>query len=99
MIELSIVLLSANLVECSCDIDFVDPSFAPGTGTPEIGGPNAFEAQQVIRALLGLKLVGADLVEVSPPFDPSGGNAWLGASLMFELIFILAYAINNRRKA
>ena len=53
----------------------------------------------MIRALLGLKLVGADLVEVSPPFDPSGGTAWLGASLMFELICILAYAINNKRKA
>ena len=81
------------------DLDWFDPSLLPGTGTPEIGGPNAFEAQKVIRALLGLKLVGADLVEVSPPFDPSGGTAWLGASLMFELICILAYAINNKRKA
>ena len=93
------VIVGDAPVYCSFDIDFVDPSFAPGTGTPEIGGPNAFEAQQVIRALLGLKLVGADLVEVSPPFDPSGGTAWLGASLMFELICILAYAINNKRKA
>lgn len=93
------VIVGDAPVYCSFDIDFVDPSFAPGTGTPEIGGPNAFEAQKVIRALLGLKLVGADLVEVSPPFDPSGGTAWLGASLMFELICILAYAINNKRKA
>ena len=60
---------------CSFDIDFIDPSYAPGTGTPEIGGPNAFEAQQVIRGLRGMNLVGADLVEVSPPFDPSGGTA------------------------
>ena len=70
---------------------------APGTGTPEIGGPNAFQAQQVIRALRGVDLVGADLVEVSPPFDPSGGTAWLGVSLMFELMCVLAEAIDRRR--
>ena len=82
---------------CSFDIDFVDPTYAPGTGTPEIGGPNAFQAQQVIRALRGVDLVGADLVEVSPPFDPSGGTAWLGVSLMFELMCVLAEAIERRR--
>lgn len=77
---------------CSFDIDFVDPAYAPGTGTPEIGGPTSWQAQQAIRGLRGLNLVGADLVEVSPPFDPSGGTAWLGASLMFELLCILAEA-------
>ena len=82
---------------CSFDIDFVDPTYAPGTGTPEIGGPNAFQAQQVIRTLRGVDLVGADLVEVSPPFDPSGGTAWLGVSLMFELMCVLAEAIDRRR--
>jgi guanidinopropionase len=82
---------------CSFDIDFVDPTYAPGTGTPEIGGPNAFQAQQVIRALRGVDLVGADLVEVSPPFDPSGGTAWLGVSLKFELMCVLAEAIDRRR--
>jgi len=82
---------------CSFDIDFVDPTYAPGTGTPEIGGPNAFQAQQAIRALRGVDLVGADLVEVSPPFDPSGGTAWLGVSLMFELMCVLAEAIDRRR--
>ena len=82
---------------CSFDIDFVDPTYAPGTGTPEIGGPNAFQAQQVIRALRGVDLVGADLVEVSPPFDQAGGTAWLGVSLMFELMCVLAEAIDRRR--
>ena len=81
---------------CSFDIDFVDPTYAPGTGTPEIGGPNAFQAQQVIRALRGVDLVGADLVEVSPPFDPSGSTAWLGVSLIFELMCVLADAIDRR---
>ncbi|WP_297024318.1 agmatinase [Thalassospira sp.] len=74
----------------SFDIDAVDPAFAPGTGTPEIGGFSSREAQKMIRSLGGLNLVGADLVEVSPPFDPSGGTAWLGISLMYELLCVLA---------
>lgn len=76
----------------SFDIDVVDPAFAPGTGTPEIGGITSFQAQRLIRRLAGVNVAGADLVEVSPPFDPSGGTAWLGASLMFELLCILANA-------
>ncbi|MGV6810601.1 MAG: agmatinase [Brevirhabdus sp.] len=70
----------------SYDIDFVDPAFAPGTGTPEVGGPNAFEALLVARLLDGVNIVGADLVEVSPPFDASGGTAFLGVSVMFEML-------------
>jgi guanidinopropionase len=70
----------------SYDIDFVDPTFAPGTGTPEVGGPNSFQALQVCRELAGLNIVGADMVEVSPPFDASGGTAFLGVSIMFELL-------------
>jgi guanidinopropionase len=70
----------------SYDIDFVDPTFAPGTGTPEVGGPNSFQALQVVRELNGVDIIGADLVEVSPPFDPSGGTAFLGVSIMFELL-------------
>ena len=74
----------------SYDIDFVDPAYAPGTGTPEVGGPTSWQALQVARGLKGVKVVGADLVEVSPPFDPSGGTAFLGVSLMFEMLCILA---------
>lgn len=70
----------------SYDIDFVDPAFAPGTGTPEVGGPNAYEALCVARQLTGVDIVGADLVEVSPPFDANGGTAYLGVSLMFEML-------------
>ncbi|MGG7643609.1 agmatinase [Rhodovulum sp. YNF3179] len=76
----------------SYDIDFVDPAFAPGTGTPEVGGPNSFEALEVVRALAGLDIVGADMVEVSPPFDPSGNTAFLGVSIMFELLCVMASA-------
>jgi guanidinopropionase len=80
----------------SFDIDGIDPSYAPGTGTPEIGGFTTFQAQQMVRALDGLNLVGADLVEVSPPFDPSGGTAWVGVSIMFELLCVLATARTAR---
>ncbi|WP_349360890.1 agmatinase [Stappia sp.] len=73
----------------SYDIDFVDPAFAPGTGTPEVGGPTSFQALQVVRELDGLSIVGADLVEVSPPFDPSGATAFLGVSLLFELLCVM----------
>lgn len=79
----------------SYDIDFVDPAFAPGTGTPEIGGPNSYQALQVVRALRGLNIVGADMVEVSPPFDPSGGTAFLGVTILFELLCILAEKVSG----
>lgn len=74
------------------DIDFVDPAFAPGTGTPEVGGPNSFQALQVARMLRGVNIAGADLVEVSPPFDASGGTAYLGVSIMFEMLCVMAEA-------
>lgn len=83
----------------SFDIDFIDPAFAPGTGTPEIGGPDSWTAQQLVRGLRGLNLVGADLVEVSPPFDPSGSTAWVGVSMMFELLCVLADAVSTRNRA
>ena len=70
----------------SYDIDFIDPAFAPGTGTPEVGGPNSYEALKVVRELSGVKIVAADMVEVSPPFDPSSNTAFLGVSVMFELL-------------
>ena len=81
---------------CSFDIDFIDPAYAPGTGTPEIGGPNSFQAQQVVRLMKDVNLIGADLVEVSPPFDPSGGTAWLGISMIFELLCVLSEAVAKR---
>jgi guanidinopropionase len=77
----------------SYDIDFIDPSVAPGTGTPEWGGPNAFQALQVVRECLGLNIVGADVVEVSPPFDTSGNTAFLGATLMFEILCVMVRAM------
>ena len=80
------------------DIDFVDPTFAPGTGTPEVGWPNSWVALQVARLLKGVNIVGADLVEVSPPFDASGGTAWLGISIMFEMLCVMAERVAALRE-
>ena len=71
------------------DIDSLDPAYAPGTGTPEIGGLTTPQAMELIRGLRGLNIVGCDLVEVSPPYDPSGNTALTGANLMFEMLSIL----------
>jgi guanidinopropionase len=72
------------------DIDVIDPAFAPGTGTPEIGGISTFQAQELVRRLAGVDIVGADVVEVSPPLDPSGITALTGATMMFELLCVMA---------
>ncbi|MFY2824910.1 agmatinase [Ruegeria sp. MALMAid1280] len=76
-------------VYISYDIDSLDPSFAPGTGTPEIGGLTTPQALQLIHALAGLNVVGCDLVEVSPPYDPTGNTALTAANLLFEMLCIL----------
>lgn len=81
----------------SFDIDALDPAFAPGTGTPEIGGFTSLEGQLLVRGLSGLDLIGADVVEVAPPFDPSGLTAMAGATIMFEILCILAEAVAARR--
>ena len=77
-------------VYVSFDIDSLDPSMAPGTGTPEIGGLTTREAQRMLRRLQGASIIGADVVEVSPPFDPSGLTALTGATMMFELLCAIA---------
>jgi guanidinopropionase len=79
-------------VYLSFDIDSLDPSQAPGTGTPEAGGITMIEALRLLRALRGLRYVGADLVEVAPPFDVGTLTAFNGASILFELLCLLAEA-------
>jgi len=76
-------------VYLSFDIDGLDPSFAPGTGTPEIGGLSVHQGLEIIRGLRGLDIVGADLVEISPPYDPHGTTALVGANLAFEMLCVL----------
>jgi agmatinase/guanidinopropionase len=74
----------------SLDIDAADPAFAPGTGTPEVGGFTSHQLLSLLRGLVGLEIVGFDLVEVSPPFDLSGITAILAANLVFEMLSLLA---------
>jgi len=83
----------------SFDVDALDPVYAPGTGTPEIGGMTTLEAQHLVRGLRGLNLVGGDVVEVSPPFDPSGNTALVGATMLFEILCVLAESVRGRRGA
>lgn len=73
----------------SFDIDGLDPAFAGGTGTPEVGGLTVPQGLEIIRGCRGLNLVGGDLVEVSPPYDTSGNTALLGANLLFEMLCVL----------
>ncbi len=74
----------------SFDVDGLDPVYAPGTGTPEIGGITTLEAQRLLRGLRGLNLIGGDVVEVAPPYDQTGNTALVGASMMFEIICLIA---------
>ena len=80
----------------SVDVDGIDPAYAPGTGTPEIGGLTPLEAQRLLRGLAGLPLVGGDVVEVAPQYDPSANTAHVGASMMFEMLGLLAHAEAQR---
>jgi agmatinase len=74
----------------SFDVDFVDPAFAPGTGTPEIGGFTSREAQEFVRGLVGLDIVGCDVVEVYPAYDPAGITALLAANVAHEFLSLIA---------
>ncbi|MCQ9616037.1 agmatinase [Paenalcaligenes niemegkensis] len=72
----------------SFDIDGIDPAYAPGTGTPEIGGLTVPQALEIVRGMRGVNLVGADVVEVSPPYDHGGLTALLGANLAYEILCV-----------
>lgn len=74
----------------SFDIDVLDPAYAPGTGTPEPGGITMFEAQQVLRGLRGLNIIGGDVVEISPPFDCADITSLNGAGILFEILCLVA---------
>ena len=84
-------IVGARPVYLTFDIDSVDPAFAPGTGTPEVGGLTSYEAQELVRGLAGVHLVGVDVVEVAPPFDGPGQiTALLAANIMFEQLCLIA---------
>ena len=80
------------------DIDVVDPAFAPGTGTPEVGGFTSGEAIELVQGLKGLNLVGADVVEVLPAYDPAGITALLAANIMYEFLSLIALNKNFKKR-
>jgi len=83
-------------VYISYDIDSLDPAFAPGTGTVEIGGLTIWQGLEIVRGAAGLNIVGGDLVEVSPPYDPSGNTALIGANLLYEMLCALPGVKRNK---
>ena len=80
--------LGAGPVYLTFDIDGLDPAYAPGTGTPEIGGLTVHQGLEIVRGCRGLDLVGADLVEVAPAYDTSGNTALVAANLLFEMLCV-----------
>ena len=84
--------LGQGPVYISFDIDSLDPSFAPGTGTLEIGGLITHQGMEIIRGAAGLNIVGCDLVEVSPPYDMQGATALVAANLLYEMLCVLPKA-------
>ena len=76
----------------SFDVDSLDPAFAPGTGTPEVGGLTPREALALIRGLKGIDIRGGDVVEVAPSYDPTSNTAQAGAQVLFELLCLMCFA-------
>lgn len=83
-------VVGAGPTYISFDVDGLDPVYAPGTGTPEVGGITTLDAQRLLRGLRGLDLIGGDVVEVAPPFDQTGNTALVGATMMFEILCLIA---------
>jgi guanidinopropionase len=90
VIKEAIKVVGNGPVYLSFDVDGLDPVYAPGTGTPEVGGITTLEAQQFLRGLNGLNFIGGDVVEVAPPSDPTGNTALVGATMMYEILCLLA---------
>jgi len=91
-------IVGNNPTYISFDIDSLDPAYAPGTGTPDVGGMSTFDAQILLRGLRGLNLVGGDLVEVSPSYDPSSSTALVAATLIYEILCLLAESYSLKEK-
>ena len=96
VIEKALTVVSDGPVYVSFDVDGMDPVYAPGTGTPEVGGFTSFEAQQMLRGLTGIDIVGGDLVEVSPPFDSANTTSLNGAQMMWEILCLMAARVSRK---
>jgi agmatinase len=82
----------------SFDVDGLDPAYAPGTGTPETGGLTPREAQAILHGLAGLDIIGGDVVEVAPQYDPSGNTAMVGAQILFEIFALIVLGPRFKRR-
>lgn len=89
--------VGSGLAYLSFDIDFVDPAYAPGTGTPEVGGFNSIQCLELIRGLKDIRFIAYDLVEVMPSYDPAGITSLLAANLIYEFVSLFAVARHNAR--
>ena len=89
-------IVGSTTVYLTFDIDAIDPAFAPGTGTPEIAGLTTPEAMEILRGLRSLNFIGADMVEVSPPFDVGNLTSLTGATVMYEILCLLAESFRER---
>jgi agmatinase len=92
-------VVGAGPVYVSFDVDGLDPAFAPGTGTPEIGGLSTREAQRILRGLKGLDIVGGDVVEVAPQYDATSNTAQAGAQMLFEILSLMVFSPSVGRRA
>lgn len=91
-------MIGSHPVYLSFDIDSLDPAFAPGTGTVEVGGLTIWQALEIVRGCAGLNIVGCDLVEVSPPYDPCGNTALIGANLLYEMLCVLPKVVEKTKR-
>ncbi|AGS21940.1 agmatinase [Rhizobium etli] len=89
-------IVGAGPTYVSFDVDSLDPAFAPGTGTPEVGGLTSAQALGILRGLIGLNIVGGDVVEIAPQYDPTSNTAQIAAQVLFELLCLAAEAIKVR---
>jgi agmatinase len=96
VVEKAREVVGSGPVYVSFDVDGLDPAFAPGTGTPEVGGVTPREAQQLLRGLQGLNVIGGDVVEIAPQYDPTSNTAHVGAQMLFEILCLMATSSPSR---
>ena len=97
LVEKAKEVVGGGPVYISFDIDGVDPSFAPGTGTPEVGGLTTREVLEFLRGLKGLEICGGDVVEVAPQYDPTTNSAHVGAQVLFEILSLMSHSKGIRK--
>jgi guanidinopropionase len=98
VVEKALEVVGDGPTYISFDVDGLDPAFAPGTGTPEAGGLTPREAQEILHGLKGIDVVGGDVVEVAPQYDPTSNTAMVGAQMLFEMLSLLVLGRHFKRR-